>query len=91
MKLMVHNLKLALDGNMDELKKSASQKIKIKAEDIKSFRIVKESVDARKKPDINFVYSVLIETDSSINHLKCSDVKILEDPVEEPLIPGNMK
>ncbi|NLD47788.1 MAG: hypothetical protein GX660_11410, partial [Clostridiaceae bacterium] len=65
MKFVVHNIKLSLDENIDALKKLVSKKSGINMNDIKSFRIVKESIDARKKPLIYLVYSVLVETEGS--------------------------
>jgi len=48
MKLIVRNLKLSLDEDIDALKKLVCKKIKVSEKDFKNFRIVKESIDARK-------------------------------------------
>lgn len=91
MKFVVHNLKQLLDDNIHDLKKLASKKTGIDIKDFKSFRIVKESIDARKKPLIYLVYSVLIETEGRLKPKGRSDVSILEEKDEEPLFPGNIK
>jgi uncharacterized FAD-dependent dehydrogenase len=95
MKLMVGNLKLPYDNGLEELKRLAARKTGLKAADFKSFRISKESIDARKKPDISRVYSVIVETDgdgktgSGKGLVTGQDVRILEDIVPTPQVPGN--
>ena len=37
---------------------------------VKSFEISKKSIDARKKPDIHYVYSVDVETDNEEYYAK---------------------
>lgn len=48
--------------NYEYLKALISKKIRIKPSDIKSVRILKESIDARKKPDVFFFLSLIFET-----------------------------
>ncbi len=91
MKLTVSNLRISLDEGPDELKKAAARKIGIKADNIKAFRIIKESTDARRKPDISRVYSVMAEVADGLRYRENTDVRRLEETVEEPVLPGNRK
>ncbi|HPD01512.1 MAG TPA: hypothetical protein PLA01_09225, partial [Acetivibrio sp.] len=61
MKLIVHNIKMSLDDGMDELKEFAIKKAGVKENNVNDFKIVKESIDARKKPHIHIVYSVMLQ------------------------------
>ncbi len=91
MKLIINNLRMSLDSGTDQLKKAAAARIGIRAGDLKAFKITKESIDARRKPDISRVYSVLAETDGNIRLPDSSDVRILEESVVEPLVSGSIK
>ena len=90
MKYLVNNLRLPLDCDMEDLKQAASRKLGIKAENIKSFRIAKESVDARRKPNISLVYSIVADIDSPSVKPLADDVKPVNETVEQ-FTPGNQK
>ena len=45
----------------DKLSKKIANKLDTKVDNIKSFKILKESIDARKKPEIYYVYDVAVE------------------------------
>lgn len=51
------------------LKNKAAALLKVNAQSIKKAEIVKQSIDARKKPDIKYVYSinVIVENENKIN------------------------
>ena len=91
MKFVVHNLKLSLNDDINALKSMVSKKVRINEKDIKSFKIVKESIDARKKPAISLVYSVLVEVENRIRIKESSDVRLVEQEKEESLVPGDIK
>jgi len=59
MELLIKNIKLPFDLDFEDAIDGVLRKKGIKG--IKSRRIFKKSVDARKKPDIFFVYTVLCE------------------------------
>ncbi|TJX15424.1 NAD(P)/FAD-dependent oxidoreductase [Tissierella creatinini] len=61
--IRIPEIKLSLDEDESRLIKDISTKLNIGEESIKSYRIFKKSIDARKKNDIHFVYSVDIEVD----------------------------
>ena len=54
----VSNIKLALGESEELLKQKALKKLRIKEAEVKYFKIVKKSLDARDKRDIKWVYTV---------------------------------
>lgn len=65
MQLEIKNLKLPIDDREKELelellKNAVSKKLKLADKDIQTLRIIKKSLDARKKDAIVFVYSVAL-------------------------------
>ncbi|MBE5939825.1 MAG: FAD-dependent oxidoreductase [Lachnospiraceae bacterium] len=57
----INQLKLNIDENEDMLLHKAAEKLKINDKHIIGFKIVKKSIDARKKNEIMFSYSVEAE------------------------------
>lgn len=81
MPIVINNLNISLDQGYDELKAKAAKKLKISSRYIKDFKILKESIDARKKNDIKFNYSVKIVCENEkkiVSKLKNRDIKIGE-------------
>ncbi len=91
MKLIIHNIKLSLDDNINSLKRVVSKKLRIDAKEFKDFRIVKESIDARKKPNIAIIYSVMVEIPGEIKTTNNNNVRIIEDIIEDKLAFGDKK
>ena len=60
--IRIHQLKLSIYHKPDELKKKTAKMLRISPEQIRSLHIVRQSVDARKKEDILYIYTVLVET-----------------------------
>ena len=58
--MKIDNLKLSPLAKEDELLSLAIRKSKIKPSQIKTFKVLKKSLDARDKNDIKYVYSVEI-------------------------------
>ncbi len=81
MTIRVNNIVLNINDTLDALKTKAAKIMRVEGNEIKKFRIAKESIDARKKNNIKFNYAVLIEIDNEIkivaraNH---KDVKLEE-------------
>ncbi len=69
--LRVTNIKLGVEQPAEQLWTLAEKKLKTK---ILSLRIAKRSVDARKKEDLKFVYSVDVEVDREERFLSVPDV-----------------
>lgn len=88
MKLLLSNIILGLDDGRKELELQVSKKLKLKLDSIKNIKIFKQSIDARKKPGIRLVYSISCEVKDSIRIPASTDIKILETPQEDLLVPG---
>lgn len=58
MAVRVNNIILDINDPIDVLKTKVAKKTRLPESDMKDFRIIKESIDARKKDSIKFNYSV---------------------------------
>ena len=85
MKIIINNIKLSIDEPMETLKKTSAKKLNIDIKDIRQFRIIKESIDARKKSNIVFVYSVLLEVEGQVKLNSSSDLRVVEEIEAEKL------
>lgn len=56
--ILLRNLRMELGEKSEALPKKAAKKLEIPQKDIEEFRLVKRSLDARKKKDIHYVCSV---------------------------------
>lgn len=61
--IQIQQLKLPVTHNREELEAKLCRTLKIKREQILSYRIVRQSIDARKKSSIQYVYTVNVSTD----------------------------
>lgn len=57
----VNQVKIKADHTEEQLKKKAAELLRISAEDIREMKIVRRSVDARRKPEIFYSYSLDIK------------------------------
>ncbi|MEY8352181.1 FAD-dependent protein [Lachnospiraceae bacterium 54-53] len=60
--IRINQLKLPLDHTEEDLRAKAARALKIPVNEIHSVKIIKQSVDARKKEDIHFTCSVDVKT-----------------------------
>ena len=58
--IKIAEIVLPLDTGEEQLKKLAAEKLKIKPDRIQSLKLIKKSVDARKKNDVRFICSVAV-------------------------------
>ena len=74
--LRVYNIKLSIDDDKSKIKSSVLKKLKIKESDLQKYFIYKESVDARKRGKIDFVYTVdvIVKNESKLLNKKLKDV-----------------
>ena len=82
MAIKINNIALSIDEDKDLLLNKVLKKLKISKDEVKSFKIIKESLDARKKHDIKYVYCVEVEHNNEeklVKKLKDKDIK-LENP-----------
>lgn len=56
--LRITQIKLSIQDDISAVKLQVAKKLKIRTTDILNFRIYKESIDARKRGEINFIYTV---------------------------------
>lgn len=70
--LKVSNIKVDVDHSIEDVLKVVYKTLKTK--NIKSFEIDKKSLDARKKNQIMYLYSVLVDIDDEDKYLKCKNV-----------------
>lgn len=92
MAIRVNNIILDIDEDIKLLRKKAAKGLKVNDKDIKSFRIVKESIDARKRNNIKFNYSVEIECENEfkvVERANNKDIKIEKESITEEFIFGN--
>ena len=81
--IRVRQVKSSLNSTGDELLKQLSNKLKIDVDDILGFRINKQSIDAREKENIMYVYEFDVEVKDENKVLKRKSVDILKTPNEE--------
>lgn len=92
MTIRINNLSLGLDDDIKLLKKKASKKLRISVDEIKSFKIVRESIDARNKDNIKLTYAIEIEhkdEEKLVNRVHDNDVRIDNSKYEPDVEPGN--
>ena len=77
--LRVRQVKVKVEEK-DKLSKKVAKKLNIKVEEIKRIKILKESIDARLKPEIYYVYEVVVELENDKYIKRNNDV---EDYIEE--------
>jgi len=91
MKYIVSNIRLGLDEGIDILKEKAARRLGTSSGSLSGFRIVKESIDARRKPDIYLVYSVVAEIDGKVRIPSDGSVRELEEIIEREPVPGSLR
>lgn len=64
--IRIQQVKLPIEHSEDDLKEKIAQTLKITANQIKSVAIFRKSIDARKKDNIMFIYTVDVEVDGEI-------------------------
>ena len=85
--ILVRNLKLRPDEPLECLPKLAAKKLRIEPAEIRDWKLVKRSLDARKKPEIFFVCSLALSVRGDeaklLARLRDRDVLPYEEPVYE--------
>lgn len=94
MSIRINNLVLNIEEDISELKKKAALKLKVSEKNFNKFKILRESIDARKKSNIKFTYSVETSLDNEkkvYNRLNDRDIIFQEDRDEENVTYGDVK
>ncbi len=68
--IRLNNIRIPLDFDFNNLEKFCANNFKIDEKDIKSVRLAKKSVDARRKSDVHFIISVDISANGESTLLK---------------------
>ena len=63
--IRIRDIALPPDHNVSQLQFEAAQLLKISASKIRGLKLVKRSVDARKKPDIKIIYTIDVMVDGN--------------------------
>ena len=89
MSIRINNLSLSIDEDKSSLVNKVAKKLRLPKEEVKNIKIIKESLDARKKNSIKYIYCVEVEhknEEKIVNKLKDKDVR-LESPSYNAEIP----
>ena len=90
--IQIQQLKLPVTHTKEELKAKIAKQLRIGQEEILSFRITKQSLDARKKIEIRYVYTVEVATAKDkkiVNRLHNDSIRLTEPKPYEFPSPGN--
>ena len=75
--IRIQQLKLTPDQPTSLLKKKAAKILRVPEEKIEKLSIEKKSIDARKKPELYFIYTVLVQVNGEKQILKnCRDKQV---------------
>ncbi|HHU75238.1 MAG TPA: FAD-dependent oxidoreductase [Clostridiales bacterium] len=95
--LRITQIKLPIKHTEQELRKAIGKALKISPDRIEEYRIIKKSIDARKKEDIKFIYTIDLKVSGKNNikeneeeirkHSKNPNVSIIE-PSHYSFIPS---
>lgn len=92
MAIKINNIILKIDEDKNILKSKVAKKLKINQSEIKEFKIIKESLDARRKNDIRYTYCIKVTHDNEeklVKKLKDKDVSLLEESYDAEIEFGN--
>lgn len=76
--------------NMELLKAFALKKLKVSKNRLTGFKIVKESLDARRKNSISLVYTLFVEIQGR-SGIKNNSIVEIENQDDKPLVKGDLK
>lgn len=85
--IRVSNLKLDIEEREDVLKDKIKNRLKLKDRDLISYQIFKKSIDARKREQIYFIYTVDVQVSNELMILKKNYPGISKTPDMEYIYP----
>lgn len=84
--ILIRNLSLAPGRSFEELIPAAAAKLRVRAADIESFKVVRRSLDARRRDDIHFMisaaFSVRGDEGRILSRSRCRDASVYEPPAD---------
>ena len=84
MTIRINNINLSIDEDITCIENKVSKKLNIPVKDLGKIKILKESIDARKKNNIKFNYAVSLDCKNEkriVSRINNNDVK-LEEPLK---------
>jgi uncharacterized FAD-dependent dehydrogenase len=94
MSIKINNISLSLDEDFEFLTEKAAKKLNLSQDKIIKLNIIKQSIDARKKDNIKFNYSLEVFTEKEeyiVKKLNDKDVQLYNAAKREEIIFGNKK
>ncbi|MFA6940448.1 MAG: hypothetical protein WCQ54_05610, partial [Clostridiaceae bacterium] len=94
MPIRINNIILGIEEDIECLKEKTAKKLKIDEKNISDFKILRESVDARKKRDIKFNYTVEIDCENEkelVKKLSSNDIILEGNRWDGKVTHGNEK
>ena len=84
--IKISNIKIKPDQGMEALHKEAAKILHIKEKDIIELKILKKSLDARKKDHLFYLYTIAVKLEKEKEILHKNKNKQLENYVEHPYV-----
>ena len=86
--IVLRNLNVSLD-DCNNIKLCCAQKLKTDENNIQSLKVMRRSIDARKKQDVHFVYTLLIELNNNESTIcrNCKSAEFYKEENSEHFIP----
>lgn len=72
--LKITNIKMPINHEVNDLKRKVLKELRIADDQLKEFKIAGQSIDARKKDNIVYIYSVYVTVDNENRYLKKKNV-----------------
>lgn len=88
--IRINSVSLSLDEPLQVLKTRAAKALRVSEEEIREFRILKESIDARGS-EVRLTYSIMVRVDNEtrvLSRSKSKDISAYQEEVREPLVFG---
>lgn len=79
MSIRISNIALDINEDIENLHEKVCKKLKVSSQDLKKFKILRESIDARKKDNITFNYTIEVECENEskiVSKSRDKDIKI---------------
>ena len=85
--ILLRNLRVGLDQT-DDLRRLCAAQLKCDPQQLSACRIVRRSIDARKRSDVHFVCTVAVTAKNETTLVRrCKNAEIFAEPTQTPLIP----
>ncbi len=89
--IRINQVKMPMEHSMEMLEEKAAKLLKIKPNQIKELQIQKKSIDARKKPELQIVYSLNVVVDNETTVMKKlhdNNIMLVKVKKYEPEVSG---